>query len=254
VVFVAVAIGWTWSFLLAAVALGASAGQPLHLVGLLGPVVAVLVAVRRAEPAYRRALARRVLDPRGVAPRWWLAVLAVGILPGVVGALASGPGGALTGGLPAAGALAGAGAFAVAAGLAEEPGWRGLAPDVLAPRLGVLRAGVALGALWSSWHLPLYLLDGTYQAGLGVGTADFWAAVAGPVPLAVLLLWLVRGAGGIVLPAVAAHALGNLTGEVLEETATGRWAQVVALAAGALLVARGEQRRRQARACSMLEI
>jgi uncharacterized protein len=237
VLFVSLAFGWTWAALLVAVAAGGRAGHPLHLIGLLGPVVAVLVTVRRHSPlGYGRRLARRVVDPRGVPVRWWAAVVAVGVVPGVTAALASGGGISLSADLPAAGAVMGAAAFAVGAGFAEEPGWRGVAQDAVAPRFGALAAGGALGVLWSAWHLPLYLLEGTYQAGLGIGGGAFWASMLVRVPLAVLLVVLVTGTSGLVVTAVVAHALGNLTGEVLKESASGLWVQAVVLAATALAV------------------
>jgi GNAT superfamily N-acetyltransferase len=111
--------------------------------------------------------------------------------------------------------VGGATVFALAAGLAEEPGWRGVAHDGLAGRAGLVRATLSLGIVWSVWHLPLYLLEGTYQHGMGLGTADFWLSMAARVPLAVLLVWLVVGTRGAVVAAVAAHALGNAVGEVL---------------------------------------
>jgi uncharacterized protein len=238
--FLLLVFGWSWVGILGAVVLGGEAGHPLHLIGLLGPAVAWLCAVHlRTPPAYRRAFWRRLVDARAVEARWWWAVAAVGAGPALLGtglALLAGrettPGAAL---LPAS--VAGVVAFALAAGLAEEPGWRGVAQDGLSSRLGTLRAALVLGILWSAWHLPLYLLDGTYHADLGLGTSEFWASVAGPLPLAVLLVWLVAGTRGVLVPAVAAHALGNAVGELLPDSPEAAWAGLAATTAGAVAVA-----------------
>lgn len=111
--------------------------------------------------------------------------------------------------------MAGMVGFALAAGLVEEPGWRGVAQDSAAATLGILPSAVVLAALWSVWHLPLYFIDGSYQHGLGVGTAQFWVSMLIRVPLGVLLVWLITGGERAVVAAVTAHALGNTTGELI---------------------------------------
>jgi uncharacterized protein len=239
--FVAVAIGWTWSLGFAAAALGGAAGHPLHLAALLGPVVAWGgVLVTRTGPAYRRDLLRRVVDVRQPRPVRWLGVAAVGVgIPLMAAGLAASAGreARIEPSLGAAGVVAVV-AFALAAGFAEEPGWRGVAHDGTVRSVGLVRSALVLGVLWSAWHLPLYFIEGTYQHGLGVGTPDFWISMLVRVPLAVLLVWLVVGTQGAVVAAVGAHALGNTVGEVL---ATGRTAMatelvLMSLAAVAVLV------------------
>jgi uncharacterized protein len=55
----------------------------------------------------------------------------------------------------------------------EELGWRGSALDRLQARMRPLAASMALGLSWSLWHLPLFWISGTTQAGLGSNTLDF---------------------------------------------------------------------------------
>jgi uncharacterized protein len=189
---------------------------------------------------YRRAFLRRVLDVRRVPPAWWLAVAAVGVGPGLLAAVVLRPfgdGGVVAPAATTGAALLGAVGFAAAAGLAEEPGWRGVAQDGFGRRHGQLRAAVGLGVLWSCWHLPLYVLDGTYQSDLGIGTAQFWASMLARVPLAVLLVWVVVRTRGAVVAAVVAHALGNATGEMLVDDAATGWVQLALLAGAGLAVA-----------------
>jgi uncharacterized protein len=237
--FGAVAIGWTWGLGFAAAAFGGAVGRPLHLAALLGPVVAWGgVLVTRTDPAYRRDLLRRVVDVRQVRPVGWLGVAAVGAgvpLTAAVLAAAAGREARIEPSLGAAVVVA-AVAFAIAAGLAEEPGWRGVAHDSTVQSLGLVRSALVLGVMWSAWHLPLYFIEGTYQHGLGVGTSEFWISMLVRVPFAVLLVWLVVGTRGAVVAAVVAHALGNTVGEVLATGRTAMAAELVLMSLAAAMV------------------
>ncbi|MDP3891456.1 CPBP family intramembrane glutamic endopeptidase [Nocardioides sp.] len=236
--YVLLAIGWTWGFGSAAVALHHSAGDPLHLVTLGGPVVALGAALSTDRTgAYRRRFLRRVVDLRQLSPRSWLGIAVVGAGPVLVATMAdigSGHQTVLAPDLTAA-AVAGIVAFALAAGLVEEPGWRGVAVDGLADR-SLPATAVVLGVLWSAWHLPLYLIEGTYQHGLGVGTQEFWVSMAIRVPLAVLLVWLARRDGGAIVAAVCAHALGNVLGETLSAGTGATLVELAAVTVGAAVV------------------
>jgi hypothetical protein len=53
----------------------------------------------------------------------------------------------------------------------EEPGWRGYALDGLQARRNALSASLIVGVVWSLWHLPLFFIEGTWQAEqVGLGT------------------------------------------------------------------------------------
>lgn len=246
--FIVLALSWTWAFGVAAVAFDASAGHPLHLLALVGPVIAWLcvIAVAGSRASWGPFL-RRLVDGRAVRPAWWLAIFAVGVGPALVAA-ASGAvdpqGTALEPSVTVAGAL-GALGFAVAAGLGEEPGWRGLVLDAMLTRRPSALLALGVGVLWTSWHLPLYFIEGTYQAGLDVDSMQFWTALAGPVPLSLLLVWLVAGTHGAIVAAVVAHALGNLAGEVLATGAIAAVLELLVLSAAAVaVVLTGEWERR----------
>lgn len=239
--FVVIAIGWTWSLGFLAVPLGGTTGRVVHLLALLGPLLAwVGVLLAQSDKPERAAFLRRVFDVRPVRPAWWVAVVAVGAgIPGAAAALA-----AITGGevgiAPdvAALSLLGVLGFALAAGVAEEPGWRGIAQDGVEQSVGRWRSAVSLGVVWSLWHLPLYFIAGTYQHGLGVGTAEFWGSMVIRVPLAVLLVWLVTSTRGAIVAAVTAHAFGNVVGELLATDRTAMTLELLltALAAAAVVI------------------
>jgi uncharacterized protein len=233
--FVAVTFGWSWLLIFGAVAVGGGAGDPLHLIGLLGPLLAWCATVGfRAGVAQRRQFLRRVFEVRGVGLSVWAWAAAVGAGPplAAVGVRAMSDASPAVESLTLAGVIGAAG-FAVAAGLAEEPGRRGVASEGAARAMGLLPSAVVLGSLWSLWHLPLYFLEGTYQYDLGRGTSEFWLSMVVRVPLAVLLVWLVDRAGGAVIAAVTAHALGNFAGELVADDLFVMVLQLVVMSAGA---------------------
>lgn len=240
----AATLAWSWAWFGLAVASGARWPAPAALVpwalGAMGPaVVAFTLAGRRGEA---RALLARTLAFSAPGRRWWLVIVVVAVAPSlaaravlaVVGAdvppLADGAG-------PLATAVPAVLAFGLAAGLAEEPGWRG----TLLPRLtaaGVPVAGLVVGVVWAVWHAPLFAIDGTFQNGLGgADTVWFFLQI---LPTAVLLAWVTTGTGGIVAAAVALHALANAAGELAGVEGAGRWISLgvlTALAAGAMAAA-----------------
>ncbi|HSK56023.1 MAG TPA: hypothetical protein VK908_12260 [Jiangellales bacterium] len=135
--FLLLTYAWSWSLLGAAwVAEGPAVLVPRLLAG-LGPALAAALLLRRTVAvSAQRAFWRRVVDARSVDPRWWLVVIVASAGPAVVVAgrdwRASGATGRSAGsrGWRPSGLL-GIVAFALAAGLAEEPGWRGYLLDRL---------------------------------------------------------------------------------------------------------------------------
>jgi uncharacterized protein len=213
--FFVLAFAWSWAWWGAAAVTGAQVTEPpgllLYLLGVFGPLVGAVWVVHRRGRPYRRGFLRRILDPRGISARWWLALLAVAAGPAAVGAVgASVAGGA--GSAPAfgVGTLAVLLGPALVAGLAEEPGWRGAVSDAWQARTRPVWAAAGIGALWSLWHLPLSLLEGSYYHELGAGSLRFWLTHLMLVQLGILLVWLANGAGGSILLAVLAHAAFNV--------------------------------------------
>jgi hypothetical protein len=86
----------------------------------------------------------------------------------------------------------------------EEVGWRGYIMDPLEARFGVWRGNVVLGLVWSVWHLPLWLVEGSSQASL-----HFVAFTIGFIGLSFFFSWLVKAAGGRPLAALVGHGTSN---------------------------------------------
>lgn len=106
--------------------------------------------------------------------------------------------------------------FGVGAGLVagwfEEIGWTGFALHRMLPRLGLVRTGIALGAIHGAWHL----LVGYWGEGAAMGALYLpyflFAWVLGLVALRVLVGWLYRRTRSL-LVAQLAHA--SYTGGLL---------------------------------------
>jgi uncharacterized protein len=213
--FFVLAFAWTWAWWVSAAVTGARVAEPpgllLYLLGVFGPLVGAVWLVHRGGRMYRREFLRRILDPRGIAVRWWLALLAVALGPAALGAVgASVAGRAGTAPAFGVGAVAALAGPALVAGLVEEPGWRGAVSDAWQVRTRPVWAATGIGALWSLWHLPLSFFEGSYYHELGAGSLRFWLTHLMLVQLGILLVWLANGSGGSILVAVLAHAAFNV--------------------------------------------
>ena len=98
----------------------------------------------------------------------------------------------------------------------EELGWRGYAQDVLQEKHSALVASLILGVVWSLWHLPASFIPGTYQAGLGIGTLEFWLHFTGIVVLSIVISWIYINTNRSILIMVIFHAMINLAGELIQ--------------------------------------
>jgi membrane protease YdiL (CAAX protease family) len=216
--YVLVAFAFTWFFWWLAVLDERgliSLPIPVILIGAFGPVVAaVAVTAQESGRAGLRSLLSRIVRWR-VAPIWYvvallgpiliyLAAMALHVLLGGQPPDLS----VLVGMLPLVMVLSVY--FLVVAGLGEEVGWRGYALPALQARYGALLSSVILGAMWASWHLPLFFNPsvGSYS------DLSFFLFVAFAVPLTILITWVFNSTGGSVLMAMIFHALMNASGEL----------------------------------------
>jgi membrane protease YdiL (CAAX protease family) len=221
------ALGWSWAFWAASIAWHPGADpvrSPLFLLAGAGPpLAAVLLTQLREPPPVRRDYWLRVADPRRIRGMWWAAAL---LLHPALVALAIAAD-ALLGGAPPSLRLPSGWPAALPAlvffvfwfgPLPEELGWRGFAQDRLQVRWSALRASLVLGAVWALWHLPLFLVPGTFQAGLRLGSGRSFVFLASMVPLSVLIGWIYANTRRSTLSAVLVHFSGNLSGELFPKT------------------------------------
>ncbi|MFD7897199.1 CPBP family intramembrane glutamic endopeptidase [Streptomyces sp. NPDC059743] len=223
--FFAVTFTTTWAFWLVAIVLGGSpTSSPTavpYLLGGFGPVFgAIAVRVRRArrgEPVPARAVKFR----QGIRLLWALPLLVLASASVVAGALLAdflgGPGVSLTEGRELISTVGGIVPFFVsmliAGPLAEEPGWRGTAYPRLRASMSRLQAGLVLGAVWAVWHLPLFLIEGTVQAELGLISWSGLMFSLSVLPVALLTGYAYERAG--VAASIAVHLGFNATMAVL---------------------------------------
>lgn len=86
----------------------------------------------------------------------------------------------------------------------EELGWRGYVLDLLQERFNALTASIILGALWGFWHLPTFFLNGVLGS-VGIFSLPFWLYMINIVLLTVLYTWIYNNNNGSILSAILFH-------------------------------------------------
>ncbi|MFC7097884.1 CPBP family intramembrane glutamic endopeptidase [Halobaculum marinum] len=218
--------GWTWLWWGVNVVAGLDAfgaGLPFTLLGGAGPLLGGVVMSR---DTYGRAglvdLGTRLVDPRRLSPRWVaVTVLLFPTLAVVAGAATAVGTGAVTvldvstlaGLLTSPAALASTVAVTLVVGpLPEEVGWRGYLLDRCQRRWSALAAALVVGVAWATWHAPLFVMPGYYEA------FDF---APDPLPFgasllcsSVLYAWVYDNTDRSVLAVVLLHFTENFVGQV----------------------------------------
>ena len=215
----------TWIFWGIAIALG---GPPTssptvipYLLGGFGPVIgAIAVRIRRARR--RESVPSHTVRLRLRARLLWVLPLLVLASATVLGAafvahLLGGPAVDFTQGQALIASVGGPGPFLVSmlvvGPLAEEPGWRGTAYPRLRESLSRSQVGLLLGAVWAVWHLPLFFITGTVQAGFGLLSWNGLMFALSFFPMALLTGYAYERAG--VAASIAVHFGVNATIAVL---------------------------------------
>ena len=226
--FLGLTLGLTWLLEFAAVVTQASipgwAVTALHYLGGLMPVaVAAGLSWLKHDEAFRHDFWRRVIDFRRIGLGWYAVIFLYAPVKSGIAALMDvllGGGGmapeTLTRFLEQPHVLVPTLIFWLLFGpVPEEPGWRGYALDGLQARRGALAASLVVGAVWSLWHLPLFFIEGTWQAtSVGLGTRRFWLYVLTIVVEAVLYTWIYNNTNRSTLAAILFHFSGNAFGEL----------------------------------------
>jgi uncharacterized protein len=104
--------------------------------------------------------------------------------------------------------------YLVVGPLSEEPGWRGHLLPRLRVHLTPLKVGLLFGPVWAIWHLPLFLIHGTYQNQQGIFTLGGAMFLISTMGLAVAVSFAFEKLGG--LPAsIIVHFTANTLPAVL---------------------------------------
>jgi membrane protease YdiL (CAAX protease family) len=190
--------------------------------GVMPTLVALLLLYIRGSHQMRRDYWQRLIDFKSISIIWYLVILltvpiltAIGI---VLDMILGGTGAKLE---AASGILSSPLSlfpFAIVTlifgPLPEEMAWRGYALDSLQAKRNALVASLVLGIAWTLWHLPLFLIQGTYQYALGVGTPQFWLYMLDKVPQSIMMTWLYNNNGRSTVTAVLFHFIVNFVGEL----------------------------------------
>jgi len=99
--------------------------------------------------------------------------------------------------------------------LPEELGWRGYALDRLQQKWTALTSSLMLGLIWATWHMPLFLVKGSYQNNLVLGSLSSGVYCVTIVLLSVLFTWIYNNNNRSTLSAILLHFVLNLTGTIL---------------------------------------
>lgn len=206
-----IAFGFTFAFHGLTIWLGLSfsspRGQALYLIGMAGPLLGAVVvsALYGGSGAVRELLIGGLKWRFGV--QWYLAAafMMVGFYLGGIG-LYRLMGGEVTGPLLRVSALGILGIMAnqIWTQVAEEYGWRGLLQPLLDQRMGSLPAALLVGLIWAAWHLPMFWVPGSNQAGA------FWQFTVWLLCWSVIMAALYHQTGGSTLSAMLFHMSLNV--------------------------------------------
>ena len=123
----------------------------------------------------------------------------------------------------------------------EELGWRGFAQPALQEGLSAFTASLAVGFVWFIWHIPLFFVPGSSQAGV-----PMVPYAVGVLATAVILSWLYNATGSLFVPWLY-HASVNPAGgyflagvaELKTVPGYGTYALLVAIGAIVLVIRYG---------------
>jgi len=90
--------------------------------------------------------------------------------------------------------------LAMLLGPVEEFGWRGVALPLLQRKFTPFWAGLILGAIWMTWHLPAFLMSGSVQSGW-----SFAPFFAGGVASSIIFTAMFNATSGSLLLAILLH-------------------------------------------------
>lgn len=241
------AFALTWAFWIPAAVIGEEGlAALLMFLGLCAPAAVALVMVLTSGSAMLRADLKRKLF-RFYSIRPWNLLAAIALFAGIVGVsvLLGQPVGqfAFTDGFSFSVGGASALLTILLASVIEEVGWRGYGEDSIAQYCSWFRESILFGVIWALWHLPLFFIDGSYQAGLlslGPGYAlNFFISV---VPLGFLTTWVYVRNDRSMLACILFHLFVNFFQEKIAMTPQTKCVEtIVVTAAAAVIVWRNQE-------------
>ncbi len=228
--FLGLTLGLTWTLEFSTAGLQETLPQIwIVILRYLGGAMPLLVAVgllfTRHDAADRREFWQRLVDVKRIRPIWWVVILLfIPLQSGLAALIDLALGGwgmapeAIRDFLGQPLIIIPTLLFWLIFGpLPEEPGWRGYALDGLQKRYSPLFASLAVGIIWALWHLPLFFIEGTWQAeSIGLGTQRFYLYLFSILFQSFIYTWIINHTNRSILAAVLFHFSTNAFGELFE--------------------------------------
>jgi membrane protease YdiL (CAAX protease family) len=216
---------FTWTFWIAALFFGGwteTLGFIFYVIGGVGPLASALIVVGYSDGSSGiKNLFSRVVDFRSIQAKWLLLSFLIIFAPVFIASILEiailGTWTAITNALAffsQASIVAISIIFNLIAVIFEEPGWRGVALESLQKKHTALSSSITVGIFWALWHLPLFVMPGTYQEAIGLGSIGFWLYMGVIPATSTLITWFYNNSRESVLAAIIYHLLNNLAGEI----------------------------------------
>ena len=123
------------------------------------------------------------------------------------------------------------------ASVIEEVGWRGYGEDSIAEYCSWFRESILFGCIWALWHLPLFFIEGTYQAGLvQLGTGHAINFLLSVVPLGFITTWVYVKNNRSMLACIIFHLFVNFSQEKIAMTPETKCVQTAVIVLAAVII------------------
>jgi uncharacterized protein len=193
--------------------------------GVMPLLIAILLLFTHQDAADRREFWRRLANVKRIRPIWWIVILLfIPLQSGLAALMDLALGGwgmapeAIRDFLGQPLMIIPTLLFWLIFGpLPEEPGWRGYALEGLQERYSSFFASLSVGVVWALWHLPLFFIEGSWQAeSIGLGTQRFYIYLFSILFQSFIYTWIVNHTDRSILAAILFHFSTNAFGELFE--------------------------------------
>lgn len=123
------------------------------------------------------------------------------------------------------------------ASLFEEFGWHSYGFDSIAQKCTWFKAACIFSVIWSTWHIPLFWIPGTYQCGLREANIGFMINfLISIIPLAFIITWVYLKNNRNIFVCVFIHMFINLIQEMIAMTAVTKCVETFVLIVFAVIL------------------